>query len=277
MARDKGARIIEKAKSFGASLAGIASIDRLKASPSYVMHEKAYRGIDGVRSSLGIADISEVKWPGNAGSAIVVALSHPHEKPELDWYLESGRLPGNEILLDINRNLSAWIVEELGIKTHHVNYWVGLGGIYLKDLAVLSGLGCIGKNNLVITPEFGPRVRFLAMLVDSELTPTEPIDFDPCGECEEFCHKVCPQNAFDEMVFSSAGTRMTALPGRNGSFSRVRCSIRSRLNTEESGISATQDFWLEKKEPRGEEMGTYQTQKHIHFCRRCELSCPVGG
>ena len=42
--------------------------------------------------------------------------------------------------------------------------------------------------------------------MDAELTPTEPIDFDPCAACEEFCHNVCPQDAFDEVVFSPTET-----------------------------------------------------------------------
>jgi epoxyqueuosine reductase len=77
------------------------------------------------------------------------------------------------------------------------------GGIFLKDAAVLVGLGCIGRNNLLLTPELGSKVRLLAMLLEAELAPTGPIDFYPCEGCEEFCRKACPQNAFGETVFSS--------------------------------------------------------------------------
>lgn len=35
-------------------------------------------------------------------------------------------------------------------------------------------------NNLVITPEFGPRTRLGALFLEVELEPTGPIDFNPC-------------------------------------------------------------------------------------------------
>ena len=151
--------------------------------------------------------------------------------------------------MEIKRKLRVWIEETYGIKTHHVNYWIGEGGMYLKDAAVLSGLGCIGKNNLVITPEFGPRVRFRAMLIDEELTPTGPIDFDPCNGCDEYCHKVCGVDAFSETVISADNTGMSNLPGRNGCFSRVKCYKRSDFDVEASGIAIYEDFWSEIKKP----------------------------
>jgi epoxyqueuosine reductase len=286
MTEDKSTQIIEKAKSFGASLAGIASVDLVKTSPSYELHEKILKDIDGIGFSMGITEISkektefgstagitdikEIKWPENAKSALVIALSHPLEKPQLDWYLESGFIPGNWYLEEINRKLTAWIEEKYGIKTHHVNYWIGQGGMYLKDSAVLSGLGCIGKNNLLITPEFGPRVRFRSMLLDEELTPTGPIDFNPCDGCEEFCRKLCPQNAFDEIVLSSDKTEMSPLPARNGSFSRPKCSIQSGLDVQGGG------FTMGAAKPGQKMEGTYQTKKYMIWCRRCELACPVG-
>jgi len=279
MTEDKSTQIIEKAKSLGASLAGIASVDLVKKSPSYEFHKKIHKGIDGVGPSQGYGEVNEIKWQENAKSALVIAVSHPLDKPELDWFVESGNTPGNWLLQKINQELSPWIEEKYGIKTHPINYWLWEGGIYLKDVAVLSGLGCIGKNNLIITPDLGPRVRFRAMLLEDDLTPTGPIDFDPCDSCEEFCRKVCPQHAFDEVVLSPDATGMSNLPGRDGSFSRPKCAIRSSVDQESSGITISDpiEFWSEKNAIQGREMeGSYQTQKYIIFCRRCEFACPVG-
>ncbi|MBW1856442.1 MAG: epoxyqueuosine reductase [Deltaproteobacteria bacterium] len=277
MTQDIGTQIIEKAKSLGASLAGIASVNEIKKSPSYEFHEKVLTGNGGVGPDQGYTNFYGIKWPENAKSALVIALSHPHDKPELDWFLESRILPGNKILMDINRELAAWIKEKFGIKTHWVNYWIWEGGMYLKDLAVLSGFGRIGKNNLLITPEYGPRVRLRTMLIDEELTPTSPIDFDPCEDCEEFCHNVCPQNAFDNAVISPEKMGMATLPSRGGNYSRAKCAIRSDLNLQESGIKTTEGFWSENRAVLDEETaGTFQTQKYIMFCRRCEFACPVG-
>ena len=248
----------------------------LRKSPSYELHEKILVGIGGVRAAQGFSDLTEIKWPEGAKSVLVIALHHPHDKPELDWFLESRYLPGNEILMEIKRELRAWIEETYSIKTHHINYWIEECGIYLKDAAVLSGLGCIGKNNLVITPEFGPRVRFRAMLIDEELTPTGPIDFDPCNGCNEYCHKVCGVNAFSEIVISADNTGMSNLPGRNGCFSRAKCNNRSDRDVEDSGIAIYEDFWSEIKKTDRKMEGTYQTQKYIMFCIKCIEACPVG-
>ena len=187
MTPDTGVQIIEKAKEIGVTLAGIASVEFLKESPSHRILSKFGTEIDGVYSFDQTKDLHGIKWPANARSALVIALSHPQDKPELDWSFASGDTQGNRFLVRISRELSAWIEGTLGIKTHRMPYWVEEGGIYLKDTAVLAGLGCIGRNNILITPELGPRVRLRAMLLEAELTPTDPIDFDPCDNCEEFC------------------------------------------------------------------------------------------
>ena len=151
-------RIIEKAKAFGACLAGITDVEALKESPSYFIFGKLeeYKGV-GAKKNDKIRT-GEIAWPENAKSAIIVAVEHPEEKPELDWWEESyaGGTAGNRILMDINNRLSEWLKEEKGIQTKKLPYHIETGGIFLKDAAVMAGLGCIGKNNMLVTPEFGP-------------------------------------------------------------------------------------------------------------------------
>jgi epoxyqueuosine reductase len=272
MTSDRGAQLIEKAKELGAALAGIASVELLKKSPSQKFQRKLSTEIGEVRTyyDLWKEELTEIKWPAEAKSALVIAVSHPQDKPELDWWDPGGSSPGNRMLVNINIELSAWIEETLGIKTHKLPYSVLYGGIYLKEAAVLGGLGCIGKNNIVITPELGPRIRLRAMLLDDELIPTGPIDFDPCGECEEFCRKACPKNAFGKNVFSSFKTEIANLPGRDGYFSRAKCffDIISR------------DLILEDIEYYGWEDADAGEELHIkegiQYCRQCEFACPVG-
>jgi len=276
MTPDRGAQIIEKAKEMGATMAGIASVELLRKSPSHEILSKFGTKIDGVHSFARIEDFNEIKWPANAKSALIMAVSHPQDKPELDWSFASGNTPGNRLLQRINRELSAWIEETLGIKTHKMPYWVEEGGIYLKDAAVLGGLGCIGRNNILITPELGPRVRLRAMLLEDELTPTGPIAFDPCDCCEEFCRKACPQNAYEKIVLSSIETGVYALPGRDGCFSRAKCIIQSDHDVEDSGIAVDEGFASEMYPSGVETEGISQTEERIKWCRRCELACPVG-
>jgi len=46
--------------------------------------------------------------------------------------------------------------------------------------AVLAGLGGLGANNLVITPEYGPRVRLNTVITTAELTPDPMLDEPVC-------------------------------------------------------------------------------------------------
>jgi len=54
-----------------------------------------------------------------------------------------------------------------------------------KTAATRAGLGWIGKNGLLITPEFGPRVRLGTVLTDMELPYGKPVEESRCGECME--------------------------------------------------------------------------------------------
>ncbi|RKX94608.1 MAG: epoxyqueuosine reductase [Spirochaetes bacterium] len=262
MQPDLGARIIEKAKELGATMAGIANIELLRNSPSHRIIK--------MKTGLEIEDFPGIKWPEDSKSALVIAVSHPEDKPELDWW-DTNSSPGNSILIKINKELSIWLQEEFGIKTYKMPYSIERGGIYLKDTAVLAGLGCIGKNNLLITPELGSKVRLRGMLLSADLTPTGPIDYDPCEGCEMFCRKVCPQNAFLERVLFSSEIGLDKLPGRDGSFSRQKCMVQMYVDMERSNINFNQGVQYISDT---EEMA--DTKNLVKYCRQCELSCPVG-
>ncbi|MBW2411184.1 MAG: epoxyqueuosine reductase [Deltaproteobacteria bacterium] len=273
MTLNRGTQIIEKAKELGATMAGIASVELLKKAPSQQLIRKIGMVVDEAGSlTVRWQDrFSETKWPAKAGSVLVIAVSHPEDKPELDVWDPGGSSPGTRMLLRINRKLSKWIEETLGIKTHKLPYDVEHGGIFLKEAAVLSGLGCIGKNNLVITAELGSRIRLRAMLLEDELTPTGPIDFDPCKGCEEFCRKACLRNAYEKNVFSSVETGVDSLPGRDGYFNRANCIFgvirREGILDEIDDYSQDDDLDIEKER---------RIEGGIEYCRICELACPVG-
>jgi epoxyqueuosine reductase len=273
---ERGAQIIEKAKEMGATLAGIASVELLKKSPAHRMTSRFGTKIDGVYSIDETKDLHEIKYPSNACSALIIALSHPQNKPELDWSFASGGTQGNLVLVRITQELSAWIQGTLGIKTHKLNYFVELGGTFLKDAAVLAGLGCIGRNNILITPELGPRVRLRALLLEAELTPTGPIVFDPCVNCEGFCRKACPQNAFYQMAHSYVETGISDLPGRDGFFSRARCMNQINRDVEDSKAAVDETFYAGLDSSGVEREGKSRTDERIKWCRRCELTCPIG-
>jgi len=261
---DITSQIVEKATEFGASLTGIADVEEVKNSPSHFIYGKLdeYKTVGNIET--GETNLGEVVWPENAKSVIVIAVVHPEKEPELDWWRNgySGGTAGNRILVSINSKLSKWLEEEKGIKNTKLPYHIEHGGIFLKDAAIMAGLGCIGKNNMLVTPEYGPRVRLRAMLTDVVLQGTGPIDFDPCEECGMPCISACPQEAFGIKIYSEKQFGLDKLPARTGVYSRQLCNVQMELDNESS----------EKIVVKGQD----EPGRFVKYCRRCELACPVG-
>lgn len=63
-------------------------------------------------------------------------------------------------------------------------------------IAYLCGLGWIGKNNLLITPSFGCRVRLVTVITDLPLPSQKPME-ERCGVCDA-CARACPAGAIKE-------------------------------------------------------------------------------
>ena len=63
-----------------------------------------------------------------------------------------------------------------------------------KHAAYLAGLGSFGLNNVLLTPEFGPRVRFTSIFTTAKIEPSPIKVGDLCTRCLA-CVKNCPVNA----------------------------------------------------------------------------------
>ncbi|HOT03440.1 MAG TPA: 4Fe-4S double cluster binding domain-containing protein [Methanolinea sp.] len=70
-----------------------------------------------------------------------------------------------------------------------------------KLAAHLAGLGWIGKSCLLVTPDHGPRVRWVSVLTDAPLTPSGSPMNTRCGDCTA-CVDICPQHAFTGRMFN---------------------------------------------------------------------------
>ncbi len=279
-------RIVDKAKSLGAAVAGIASVESLKESPSHRVYPNIGMNLQvHWRDAKNDVKPDEVAWPADAVSAVVIGVAHTADEPELDWWDGKGT-PGNRILIGINKQLSEWIENTYSVKTYKLPYFVEKGGIFLKDTAVLAGLGCIGKNNLVITPGYGPRIRFRALLLDREAEPTGPLEFNPCEDCNQPCRQACPVRAFQNTVYSSDEMDQSRLPGINGTYDRVTCNLKMEKDIEEAvmampvGNEEIQEVRLAiDKFEEGSRMksdGDKEPYYCVKYCRECELACPVG-
>jgi len=87
-----------------------------------------------------------------------------------------------------------------------------------KELARSAGLGFIGRNTLLISPELGSFVNIGGIAVDVELKPDGPLpETAGCGDCR-LCEKICPGKALEDYKISQENcisywtTQKTAQP-----------------------------------------------------------------
>jgi len=164
----------ERAIEWGADLIGFANIER------FIRYK------------------AENRPPERTETVIVLAIWI--EDPILDLWLhppswiaqgKPSRVFEDEILHGVSLRLSLLLERE--------GYWVEPApyepGLYLKEAGALAGLGVIGKNNLLITEEYGPRVRLRAINTSASLKPDPLIvGRDYCRKCN-ICVDSCPANA----------------------------------------------------------------------------------
>lgn len=92
-----------------------------------------------------------------------------------------------------------------------------------RHAAYLAGLGTFGTNNIILTREFGPRVRFGSVFTAAEMEPDPIMEGNLCIRCMR-CVDVCP---------------VRALPGGDypeGLTDKRACTLRN-LELQESHIS----------------------------------------
>ena len=65
-----------------------------------------------------------------------------------------------------------------------------------KMIALRAGTGWIGRNNLLVHPEYGSRIRIATVLTDIPLKTDTPYE-GGCGECRK-CISVCPVSAIGD-------------------------------------------------------------------------------
>lgn len=80
-----------------------------------------------------------------------------------------------------------------------------LGFMSLKILAKTAGLGWQGRSLLIISPEYGPLLRLIAILTDIPLQINHAIK-NECGTCRK-CIEACPKNALTFVNFNDHPSR----------------------------------------------------------------------
>ena len=106
----------------------------------------------------------------------------------------------------INREIS-WIAYKLakrlrrsGWKSfylpHNQNTRFRTAPFYHMPAMYMAGLGTLGLNCCILTPEFGPRVKVTTILTDCPLPAGSPMEGETCTHCG-LCVDNCPIGAID--------------------------------------------------------------------------------
>ena len=70
------------------------------------------------------------------------------------------------------------------------------GHVCHRTLGWAAGLGRRGRNNLLVHPLYGARMRYVTVLTDAPLEAGKPVD-STCGECAA-CAAACPAGAIHD-------------------------------------------------------------------------------
>lgn len=134
------------------------------------------------------------------------------------------------------------------------------GMIAHKYAAVEAGLGELGRNNLLLTSQFGSHIILGSTLTDAPLEPDERFKPHLCDEmlerCKMACVRICP-----------AGALTGVKPEKLTEWCGKSCTIKG-------STCAKVQFSLSAKAGYPEAHGIIH--QHILRCGMCLAACPVG-
>lgn len=181
-------QVIKRAARFlGASLVGICEVNKLWIySHSYHFWSREHLPIE---------------IPEGCKYAIAIGIEMDYEAVERspNWLSDGATGLGYSQTAFTTSSLAQFI-RTLGYKAIPSGNDTGLS----IPIAIDAGLGELGRNGLLISPQFGPRQRLSKVFTDLPLVADEPIEFgvtEFCRKCER-CAEHCPGQAiiFGDMI-----------------------------------------------------------------------------
>lgn len=100
-----------------------------------------------------------------------------------------------------------------------------------RHAAYLAGMGTFGWNNMLLTPDYGPRMRFTSVITTIELPYGKPMDDDLCLKCGR-CTRVCPASAVPREDYPRGTTDKMSCVGISTELARKGISPCGRCITE---------------------------------------------
>ncbi|HOK56112.1 MAG TPA: 4Fe-4S binding protein [bacterium] len=199
-------QLTRKVKKFvldnGADLVGIAPVSRwekapIKHSPKGIMPESKSVIVAGVHfldANTELAAEKDPRFPGPGYSEMNASVFLQSLGFKIAKFLQDMGFSTIPIIHTMLWNYRPQEGAERGWMADMCHYYA----------AVCAGLGEIGWNNLCLTPQFGPRQRFISIITEAELEPDPLYNGEPlCDKCL-LCAKNCPTESFDKEVIRIA-------------------------------------------------------------------------
>lgn len=207
--------IKELAYSFGADVCGVANIKRFDGAPKGFNPLDIYSGAKSVISFGKHFPISLFDASTNVPYTFV--------KNKMVELLDN-------ISIQLTFNIESQGYKAIPIPSDEpYEYWdsekkQGRGILSLKHSAQASGLGCIGKNTLLINEKYGNRLCLGAVITNAELT-IDDLASNLCHENCKICLKACPQSALDGITINQKKCRETCASITDGGGFVYSCNI----------------------------------------------------
>ncbi len=186
--------------------------------------------------------------PGWTRSMLVLGLATLDEAFDYEIYIAyDGHCRWHKFVYAVLEARSARLagcLRAAGLRADHLLFDDSISVIDLRVAAVAAGLGVEGLNGLVVSPEYGPRIRFTAVFAAADWQRDGALGDYYCLNCTR-CWGGCP----------------TAAIGPQG-FDRSLC-IAEFNPTPAMAI-------------RQREMQTYPTPVTRSQCVACLAACPIG-
>lgn len=160
----------------------------------------------------------------------------------------------------------------------------GQGSLLLRQAAAASGLGTLGLNEMILTPEYGPRVFLAGVLTDADVECGQPLAEELCPGLEECgrCAEACPVAAIPNSA--PPDTPLAEVRGLDAE----ACARACQPFGPDRMVEHLADLFGSKSAAEAVEIAespvtqrifynlTVQRQGAYTGCQSCQLACPVG-
>ncbi|AKA69246.1 epoxyqueuosine reductase [Clostridium scatologenes] len=199
---------------------------------------------------FGISNIDFSEYKSDYKCALIFAVPHT-ESLSISSYKEDKL----ENLILETRDRINLLLEEITplLRKYKIQYYIPpiaqsneetlIAPFSFKFASVNAGLGWIGKNGVLITEKYGPRVRLSTILINCYLPVGSPITKSKCPRECNICVNACPYKALNGYEWN-IGTKREEL-------------INYKLCNEKRSLYI-------------------KTHHRKHSCGLCMVSCPIG-